>query len=365
MPSCIGCSSTTDAPVTAERLTRNWYRHDAPPSLLQPLAQLYGWIVQARRESYRRGLLAAQRMGKPVIVVGNLTVGGTGKTPLVAWLAQQLAARGLKVGLLSRGYGRSAAQPQWVRVDSDWREVGDEPLLLHQLTGCATLVASDRVAGARALVAHGIDLIVTDDGLQHLRLARDCEIVVADGSRGFGNGRLLPAGPLREPLTRLTTRSILVINGPAEHLSLTSLAALIPQRLSMDLTGSDAHRLDGLEPPRPLAAFRGQRVHAVAGIGHPERFFRQLQAQGLEVVAHAFADHHPFSAADLEFADALPVLMTQKDAVKCRSLAAPRLWYVPVVARFAEAQQSALLDLIAERLSPRSLLPPLRASGGG
>ncbi len=150
--------------------------------------------------------------------------------------------------------------------------MGDEPLLLHQLTGCATMVANDRVAGARELVAHGVDLIVTDDGLQHLRLARDCEIVVVDGARGFGNGRLLPAGPLREPITRLTSRSILVINGAEEHPSLSSLAALIPQRLSMDLTGNDAHRLDGLEPPRPLAAFRGRRVHAVAGIGQSGTF---------------------------------------------------------------------------------------------
>jgi tetraacyldisaccharide 4'-kinase len=337
--------------VIGQRLTRNWYRETASPSLLQPLSWLYGAVVALRRRAFNTGFSHTQQAGKPVIVVGNLTVGGTGKTPLVAWLAQQLSARGLRVGLLSRGYGRSDTRLQRVHADSDWRQVGDEPLLLRQLTGCETIVARDRVAGARALVADGVDLLISDDGLQHLALARDCEIIVVDGARGFGNGRLLPAGPLREPVSRLTANSIMVINGPAEHASLRQPAALVPQRLQMNLSGDQACRLDGLEGPKPLRNFRGQRVHAVAGIGHPARFFRQLQAQGLEVIAHPFPDHHPFSSGDLTFADGLPVLMTGKDAVKCRALGGPQLWYVPVVACFVEAQQPALLDLVADRLA--------------
>jgi tetraacyldisaccharide 4'-kinase len=291
--------------------------------------------------------------GKPVIVVGNLTVGGTGKTPLVAWLAEQLARCGLKVGILSRGYGGSTRRPQVVHGESSWREVGDEPLLLRRLTGCDTVVARDRLAGARELVALGVDVVIADDGLQHLRLARQCEIVVVDGARGFGNGRLLPAGPLREPAWRLRHASIVVINGSPEHASLlVGSNKPAADALQMSLYGDDAHRLDGLAIPRPLEHFRDRRVHAVAGIGNPSRFFRALRARGLDVIEHAFADHHPFVAADLTFADDLPVLMTEKDAVRCRTLATARLWYVPVVARFSESQAQKLLDTVTSSLRP-------------
>jgi tetraacyldisaccharide 4'-kinase len=243
------------------------------------------------------------------------------------------------------------------------------------LTGCDTVVSRDRVAGARKLVAMGVDVVIADDGLQHLRLARECEIVVIDGARGFGNGRLLPAGPLREPPSRLRESEIVVVNGAAEHASLrgrtteavpaapgalpshpaaTGVGAnnALREAFHMTLFGDDAHRLDGLASPRPLEHFRGQRVHAVAGIGNPNRFFRNLRALGLEVIEHPFADHHPFVAADLTFDDALPVLMTEKDAVKCRSLATPRLWFVPVVARFGEPLGQQLLDRVVARLRP-------------
>jgi len=196
-------------------------------------------------------------------------------------------------------------------------------------------------------------VIIADDGLQHLRLARTCDIVVIDGARGFGNGRLLPAGPLREPPSRLRHAGIVVVNGAPEHASLLAgRNRLDSSALQMSLHGGDAYRLDGEAPPRPLQLFRGQRLHAVAGIGNPERFFRDLRAHGLDVIEHPFGDHHPFVAADLTFGDDLPVLMTEKDAVKCRSLAAPRLWYVPVAARFSEPQGRALLAEVARRLGP-------------
>ena len=332
-----------------QRLTTLWYRESAGFSMLAPLGWLYGLVMALRRLAYARGLLKTQRAAKPVIVVGNLTVGGTGKTPLVAWLAQQLALTGLRVGIVSRGYGRAGSAPQSVHAETSWREVGDEPMLLASLTGCDVVVARDRFAGAQELVALGVDVIIADDGLQHLRLARDCEIVVIDGARGFGNGRMLPAGPLREPASRVRSASLVVVNGTPEH---ASLRGGVEGSLQMALFGGEALRVDGLAMPEPLEHFRGRRVHAVAGIGHPQRFFRDLRARGLDIVEHAFPDHHPFTVADLTFGDDLPVLMTQKDAVRCREIQDARLWYVPVVARFSEPQARELLDRVALALAP-------------
>jgi tetraacyldisaccharide 4'-kinase len=337
-----------------QRLTELWYRERARASLLTPLAWLYGALMRARRRAYASGWVRAQRAGKPVVVVGNLTVGGTGKTPLTIWLARQLIAQGLKVGIVSRGYGRRGAGPRAVQSTSDWRQVGDEPLILARRTACPTIVARDRVAGARALVAGGADVILADDGLQHLRLGRDCEIVVIDGARGFGNGRVLPAGPLREPLARLPRPDAVVMNGAPEH---GSLAATLPASaaLEMRLVAQEAVRLDGRESPRALQAFRGQRVHGVAGIGNPARFFRQLRAHGIEVIEHAFADHHRFAAQELAFTDGLPVLMTEKDAVKCVAFANPRLWYVPVAAQFGAREAHELLARVLAKVRPTSV----------
>jgi tetraacyldisaccharide 4'-kinase len=236
-------------------------------------------------------------------------------------------------------------------MTSDWREVGDEPLLLRQRTKCHTVVSKDRLAGARALVDKRVEVIIADDGLQHLRLARDCEIVVIDGARGFGNGRLLPAGPLRDPVSQLSRANVIVVNGSPTHPSLAPAASFLEgNAVSMTLVPGNVVPLDGRRTARTLEELRGHRVHAVAGIGNPARFFGDLRSRGLDVIEHPFGDHHPFSAMELDFRDDLPILMTEKDAVKCRAFANARLWYVPVTARFSEAHATRVLERVIDRL---------------
>ena len=333
-------------------LERLWYEDRAGIPLLAPLGWLYAALSGARRGAYRLGLRRPGRLTRPVVVVGNLTVGGTGKTPLTIHLARELSAARLKVGIVSRGYGRRGGGARYVHADSDWRDVGDEPVIIARRTGCPTMVAADRVAAARTLIARGAEVILSDDGLQHLRLPRACEIVVIDGGRGFGNGRLLPAGPLREPAAALGRADVVVVNGEAAH---GTLAGVLPAgTLTMRLVAQPAVRLDGRGAPSELAAFRGRRVHAVAGIGNPQRFFAELSAAGLEVIAHPFPDHHPFTAHELAFGDELPILMTEKDAVKCAPFANARLWCVPVSAAFSDSERQALLARVLGRLRARS-----------
>lgn len=330
-----------------QRLLRLWYGESPGVSVLQPFSWLYGAAVSARRKAYERGWARSHDVGRPVIVVGNLTVGGTGKTPLTIWLANHLRQYGYDVGLVSRGYGREQGGLRTVTSDCTWQEVGDEPLILHRRTGCMTLVASDRVAGARALAERGAKVILADDGLQHLRMRRDCEIVVVDGARGLGNGRVLPAGPLRESGSRAQAADALVVNGGAVGEPIRGVSPeLAAVALRMRLLASKARQVAGSGQEQPLEAFRGRPVHAVAGIGNPQRFFADLGARGLELIEHPFPDHHALAAADLDFGDGLAVLMTEKDAVKCRQAAGPRHWYVPVEADFSEADSRRLLELV-------------------
>ena len=334
-----------------QRLFKLWYEESHGAAVLQPLSWLYGGAVAARRVAYRRGWLRSQAVGKPVIVVGNLTVGGTGKTPLTIWLAQQLRLRGIEVGLVSRGYGRKQSGLRVVTSQSSWQEVGDEPLILHRRTGCMTHVSSDRVAAARSLIARGAEVILADDGLQHLRLRRNCEMVVIDGTRGFGNGRVLPVGPLRESASRARAADALVVNGGADGEPVRGVPPeLAAAALRMRLTATEARQLAHPGQPQPLEAFRGRPVHAVAGIGNPQRFFADLRARGLEVIEHAFPDHYAVSAAELDFGDGLAVLITEKDAVKCQEAESARLWHVPVEATFSEADSRRLLELVTRTI---------------
>jgi tetraacyldisaccharide 4'-kinase len=327
-------------------LQRVWYDRELAwlSSLLLPLSWLFHLIVEARRFAYAAGLLRAVRVTRKVIVVGNISVGGTGKTPFTIWLATQLQARGVRAGIILRGYGGDSSH--WPRVidrNTDVQEVGDEAVLLANRTDAIVVAAPDRVAAARRAIELGAEIVLSDDGLQHYRLERDCEIAVVDGSRGVGNGRLLPAGPLREPPSRLAEVDLRVISQPSgapRSLPATISTIHICPRLTeaISLTSGEV---------RPLASFRGAPLHAVAGIGHPQRFFDALRACGLEVAGRALPDHARLAAADIVFADSLPVLMTEKDAVKCRAIADPRHWAVRMDVMVSEqdaASVTALLD---------------------
>jgi tetraacyldisaccharide 4'-kinase len=304
-----------------------WYKRSAWHVLLLPLAAVFFAAVTLRRALYRHGLLQSHRMAVPVIVVGNITVGGTGKTPLVLWLARFLQVHGFEPGIVSRGYGANTQIPRPVLLDSTPEEVGDEPLLLAARSGCPIWVGRDRVAAARALLADNpeLNIVISDDGLQHYRLMRDLEICLLDGDRGVGNGWPMPAGPLREGVARLREVHAVVANG--------RLHDAIPgaeNACTMSLEGTLLRNV--VHPSRTTEArqFINVPVHGVAGIGNPARFFRHLESLGLTVISHPFPDHHVFRREDLAFPDDAPILMTEKDAVKCRQFASQRCWVLAV-----------------------------------
>lgn len=339
-------------------LQAHWYRRSfaALTLLLTPLSWLFGAGVALRRLGFRLRVLPAERVSKPVIVVGNLTVGGTGKTPFTLWLAAQLRARGFVPGIVLRGYGgNSTVWPRDVTPDSDPREVGDEAVLLAAESGGIVVAAPDRVAAAKRAIERGADVIVCDDGLQHYRLARDCELAVVDALRGLGNARLLPAGPLREPASRLSKVDAVILRAPDPALGLKVATRVIDGAQSMASFAVVPTVVRSLHTgeTRPLAAFAGQSVHAVAGIGYPEGFFATLRGAGLTVIPHPLPDHAAMSAATFEFGDSLPVLMTGKDAVKCRALGDPRLWVVAASAQMEPGQAAALLAVVEARLAAR------------
>jgi tetraacyldisaccharide 4'-kinase len=336
-------------------IERHWYNITPVSVLLYPLSLLFRAAVAARRAAYRAGVLETVRLPAPVVIVGNVAVGGTGKTPLVLWLAAFLRERGRRPGIVSRGYGGTAAGPAAVPPDGDPRRYGDEPLLLAQRAGCPVWIGADRAAAGQALLAAhpDCDVIVSDDGLQHYRLARDVEIVVSPADSR--NTWMLPAGPLREPPGRSADADAIVIHGNPPAASASPGG---PPVFTMALAGSTFRNL--LNPAASAEAdrFRHRNVHALAGIGHPQRFFRHLQGLGLDFTAHPFPDHHPFAASDLEFAGADAVLMTEKDAVKCVAYADERHWALRVDAQV----DPALGELVLRKLnSTRHSTPDTRS----
>jgi tetraacyldisaccharide 4'-kinase len=329
--------------MLARWLQRQWFeqRRLSPALwLLLPLSALFALLAGLKRRRTR-----PQRLSVPVVVVGNITVGGAGKTPLTIWLAQALTARGFRPGIVSRGYGATETAPRPVTLVATPAEVGDEPLLLARHSGVPVWVGRDRAAaGAALLVAHPeVDLILCDDGLQHYRLGRDVELAVFDG-RGAGNGWRLPVGPLREPLARLAEVDAVIFNGAPE----ARVPVDLPQ-FSMHLVPGRFYRLG--DPAQTCAAgdLLGRKLYAMAGIGDPGRFFRTLEGLGLACENHPFADHHAYTAADLAFAKDGILLMTEKDAVKCAALTSGETWVLPVEAELSPA----LVEHIVEKLRGR------------
>lgn len=326
-----------------------WYGRHPLKWLLWPVSVVFAFAVRTRRRMYRDGRITSVELDVPVIVVGNISVGGTGKTPCVIWLARELRRRGLRVGVVTRGYGATNREwPRRVHPESPAQELGDEAVLIARRTACAVAAGPDRVAAARLLLEEGpIDVLVSDDGLQHYRLGRAFEIAVVDGVRGLGNGLCLPAGPLREAAARLEEVDAVVVNsGPWGHAGVMR-AELVPTRLYNVASGES----------RPLASLRGVAVHAVAGIGHPERFFSALRAIGLDVDEHALPDHARLKARDLVFGDDKPVMITEKDAVKCGAFAHERVWCVVAELRFATGDDERLMRLLMRGLSNKEKSP--------
>jgi tetraacyldisaccharide 4'-kinase len=331
-----------------------WYRRtSALMLLLLPLSWLFGLIVAFRRVAFEKRWFATTRIRVPVIVVGNITVGGTGKTPFSMWLAQQLIDDGFRVGIVLRGYGGKAKQwPQHVESTSDWRIVGDEAVLIASQVKRAIVVADpDRVRAAEKAIELGADIIVSDDGLQHYRLQRDVEILVVDEQRRFGNGRLLPAGPLREPVVRSKSVDLCVMSRRlgSDHPLATASKPSEGQGAIVAMGSLKYARNMRDESIVPLDQFRGSYVHALAAIGHPAAFFDALRARGLEVREHVFRDHAELSESDITFADDAPVLMTQKDAIKCRAFASDRHWSVPLDLELG-ASDTQLIKGMIERI---------------
>ncbi|QBF27830.1 tetraacyldisaccharide 4'-kinase [Pseudomonas tructae] len=332
----------------ADRLLAAWYAGHPALALLRPLEALYRQVVQGKRARFLSGESPSYRAPVPVIVVGNITVGGTGKTPMILWMIEHCRQQGLRVGVVSRGYGAKPPQLPWrVCAEQSAAQAGDEPLLIVQRSGVPLMIDPDRSRAVQALLAsEALDLILCDDGMQHYRLARDLELVLIDAARGLGNRRCLPAGPLREPVERLQAVDAVLYNGATVDREDGFAFALQPAAL-VNLRTGERHGLDRFAP--------GQALHAVAGIGNPQRFFNTLQGLNWRPVPHPFADHAQYSAQALSFSPALPLVMTEKDAVKCRAFAADDWWYLAVDAVPSPAFQ-AWFDTQLARLLPASRL---------
>jgi tetraacyldisaccharide 4'-kinase len=327
------------------RIESYWYQKSLHPLLyvLLPLSSLFSLCVSIRHQLYRYNILKSRRFNIPVIVVGNITVGGTGKTPFVIWLAKFLQAQGYKPGIVSRGVGgKKQQQPHLVKADDAAAVVGDEALLLQRDSGCPVVLCIDRAAAVQALLqASHCDVVISDDGLQHYRLKRDMEIVIIDGIRRLGNEYLLPAGPLREPVKRMRSADFVVVNGGDE----SSVASMELKPVRFVSVRDESVTLS-------LTEFSTKQVHATAAIGHPERFFSVLRQAGFSVQPHVFPDHHLYQRSDLDFNDSLPILMTAKDAVKCAAFADERHWYLevsPTMSAGFENQLLARLNTLEKR----------------
>ena len=316
-----------------------WYGKHPLSIVLAPLGWCYQLLMTMRHLLYQSGILPTQRVDIPVIVVGNIVAGGTGKTPLVIWLAAYLKEKGYQPGIVSRGYKSKVKQwPQQVRKDSNPELVGDEPVLLARRTNCPVAIAPNRYIAAAALIEHEqVDIIVCDDGLQHYALERDIEIAVIDGVRRHGNGRCLPSGPLRESVGRLKSVDMIVCNSGAVRGEFEM--EYVPQQLRSVMDANK--RCD-------VGQFRNQSIHAIAGVGNPAKFFSYLRGNGIRTIEHEFPDHYQFKAKDICFDDGFSVVMTEKDAVKCIEFASEEHWFLPIDVKMTNAFEHRLTILLKD-----------------
>jgi tetraacyldisaccharide 4'-kinase len=319
-----------------------WYHDHFIGAALTPMSMFFVDFVKFRRWLYKIGIKKSTALPVPVVIVGNITVGGTGKTPLCIYLANLLQAEGYRVGIISRGYGGKKVAAKMVSHNSDVTEVGDEALLILKQTNCPMAVGANRVEAGQFLLKHApCDVILADDGLQHYALKRDIEIAVIDGERRFGNSACLPAGPLREPVDRLNSVDFIVVNG-------TPITGNSWHEWQMQLCGDIAVNLK-TGKTKPLAEFKFLDCHAVAGIGNPQRFFSQLEKSGIsQRVDHSFPDHHVFQEKEITFKNH-PVLMTEKDAVKCKTFATENHWFVPITAQLSTEFTTQFLTLLKSK----------------
>jgi tetraacyldisaccharide 4'-kinase len=322
--------------VGASAMEMAWYRGAGWLILLRPFELFFRVLAALRRWLYRLGVLKVWRSPVPVVVVGNITVGGTGKTPIVIALVEYLQEQGFKPGVVSRGYGATHSHfPHSLTAQSTVAESGDEPLLIYRRTGCPCVVAPDRVAAVQQLLKQfDVDIVLSDDGLQHYALARDYEIAVLDSQRGMGNGYCLPAGPLREPRQRLEQVDYVLHRGSIDPQS----GVCYRGEVLVNVVG------DQQLPFSPSSI--GETVHAVAGIGQPEQFFSTLKEHGFAITTHQYADHHLFTANDFRALIDLPLIMTEKDAVKCRDIVGDHAWYLKISAQVPQQLEQAVSSLV-------------------
>ena len=333
-----------------KKLMDTWYGGSPPAFWLRGLVPLYS-VASQLDKWWKSRQKCIDLESVCIIVVGNITAGGSGKTPLVIHLCRILGQAGLRPGVISRGYGRKKTGLRFVSPTSSPGDVGDEPVLIARRAGVPVVVAADRCQAARALLEQKINVVISDDGLQHYKLPRSLEICVVDGSRGFGNGRLIPAGPLREPLERLSSVDHIISNGVPESL---------PEGIQTDRMVLIAGLLRSLDDGQGwrLAQFKGCSVNAVAGIGNPERFFLLLEQSGIKVIEHVFPDHHAFTKDDFSgMRKDLPILMTEKDAVKCSGLGLKNAWFLCVEAVLPAAWENMLVHQVMEKLQKPELAP--------
>ena len=325
--------------VSPEFIEDLWYGKHPLSIVLAPLGWCYQLLMRLRHLLYLSGILATQKLDIPVIVVGNIVAGGTGKTPLVIWLADYLKEKGYKPGIVSRGYKSKVKQwPQQVRKDSNPELVGDEPVLLARKSDCPVAIAPNRYIAAEALIEHEqVDIVICDDGLQHYALERDIEIAVIDGIRRHGNGHCLPAGPLREPIGRLKRVDMIVCNSGAVRGEFEM--EYIPQQLCSVIDENRHCTID---------QFRNQSIHAIAGVGNPTKFFSSLRGRGVRTIEHEFPDHYQFKVEDISFDDGFPVVMTEKDAVKCTEFASEQHWFLPINVKMTNAFEHRLTILLKD-----------------